>query len=206
MLFIAAETAFELVTRASRRRGQPAELLALLAAAGTAATVACTPLAAFQWYSYTRMCSGVAQRRAWCSQVPPLSYSFVQSNYWGVGLLSYWRIEQLPNFALALPISVWAVQSMLAALPQALGADLGRVERARLALAAHLGLMLLTGWLFMHVQVLTRFLSSSPLLYWLAARELKNSSATWARRFHLPFCLAYAALGAVLFPTHMPWT
>lgn len=43
------------------------------------------------------------QPRPWCRARLPNVYAFVQQHYWGVGLLRYWRLQQLPNFLLAAP-------------------------------------------------------------------------------------------------------
>jgi phosphatidylinositol glycan class V len=40
----------------------------------------------------------------WCHYKLPISYSFIQAEYWKVGLLRYWQIRQIPNFLLASPI------------------------------------------------------------------------------------------------------
>ncbi len=42
--------------------------------------------------------------RPWCGAAGGLGlYGFVQDEYWGVGAFRYWRLSQLPNFALAAP-------------------------------------------------------------------------------------------------------
>ncbi|CAK9313595.1 unnamed protein product [Citrullus colocynthis] len=64
------------------------------------------PFIAFQAYGYYNICSGRIpdEMRPWCKARVPLLYNFVQSHYWGVGFLRYFRFEQLPNFLLAFPI------------------------------------------------------------------------------------------------------
>ncbi|XP_059628811.1 uncharacterized protein LOC132271444 isoform X3 [Cornus florida] len=42
--------------------------------------------------------------RAWCKARLPLLYNYIQSHYWGMGLLRYFQLKQLPNFLLASPI------------------------------------------------------------------------------------------------------
>ncbi len=48
---------------------------------------------------------------AWCQARPfPSLYSHIQGEYWGVGLLRYWRWRQLPNFLLAAPALLLTAQ------------------------------------------------------------------------------------------------
>jgi hypothetical protein len=42
----------------------------------------------------------------WCHDVIPLAYSAVQRNFWNVGFLRYYSVNQIPNFALTIPIIV----------------------------------------------------------------------------------------------------
>jgi phosphatidylinositol glycan class V len=46
------------------------------------------------------------QQLEWCNKTLPFSYGDIQSKYWGVGFMSYWKIKQLPNFLLAAPIFI----------------------------------------------------------------------------------------------------
>lgn len=40
---------------------------------------------------------------SWCSNFPPLIYTYVQSHYWNVGLFRYWTTQQIPNFLISAP-------------------------------------------------------------------------------------------------------
>jgi phosphatidylinositol glycan class V len=58
----------------------------------------------------------------WCEQDWPISYSSIQSEYWKVGLFSYWKIRQIPNFVLASPIiylGCISLRDYLSSLPNA---------------------------------------------------------------------------------------
>lgn len=55
---------------------------------------------------------------SWCHAWVPLSYSYIQSEHWGVGLFSYYQFKQIPNFLLAAPMIIisvcacWSVYQM----------------------------------------------------------------------------------------------
>ena len=42
---------------------------------------------------------------SWCYQKIPISYTYIQSHYWGVGCFNYFQFKQIPNFLLALPMT-----------------------------------------------------------------------------------------------------
>ncbi|EJD02964.1 uncharacterized protein FOMMEDRAFT_123078 [Fomitiporia mediterranea MF3/22] len=66
------------------------------------------PLVPFLWHQYngyTLFCNVPSgERRPWCTKKLPLIYSFVQSEYWNVGFLRYWSLQQAPNILLAMPV------------------------------------------------------------------------------------------------------
>ena len=71
------------------------------------------PYAFVQVHAYHKFCGRGGQFRpggsgdvlihAWCSWRVPSLYAYVQSTYWGVGALKYYRWKQIPNFLLAAP-------------------------------------------------------------------------------------------------------
>ncbi|NXY25626.1 PIGV mannosyltransferase, partial [Atrichornis clamosus] len=176
------------------------------------------PFALFQYYAYMRFCgpgTGLDQpipepllqlardkgyrvagmdgvQPPWCSQRVPLVYSYIQDTYWNVGFLRYFELRQIPNFLLALPVTVlgsWAAWTYISTNPRhclTLGLEREKSEEegkprdgfccpAAFVYVVHSTALLAFGFFCMHVQVLTRFLgSSSPILYWFSAHLLQE--------------------------------
>eukprot|EP00096_Caligus_rogercresseyi_P011200 TRINITY_DN4337_c0_g1_i1.p1 TRINITY_DN4337_c0_g1~~TRINITY_DN4337_c0_g1_i1.p1 ORF type:complete len:529 (-),score=144.25 TRINITY_DN4337_c0_g1_i1:219-1805(-) len=126
---------------------------------------------------------------AWCFDLLPLPYSYVQETYWNVGFLRAYSLRQIPNFLLAAPIFILIMgqglrflqrhrsySKKLGLTPFVESIDLNRLLASgnlpkeafvyvihSLALGAFCAL-------FVHIQVSTRILCSScPILYWYAA-------------------------------------
>lgn len=176
------------------------------------------PFALFQYYAYVRFCGpGTSLEQTvpkplvqlaldkgyclaapngvkppWCSQQVPVVYSYIQDTYWNVGFLRYFELRQIPNFLLALPVTLlgsWAACTYMIANPRhclALGLERRKSEEegkpragfccpAVFVYVVHATVLLAFGFFCMHVQVLTRFLySSSPILCWFSAHLLQE--------------------------------
>ncbi|NWT55330.1 PIGV mannosyltransferase, partial [Erythrocercus mccallii] len=176
------------------------------------------PFALFQYYAYVRFCgagSGLGQaipepllqlardkgyrvagvggdKPPWCSQRFPVVYSYIQDTYWNVGFLRYFELRQIPNFLLALPVTLlgsWAAWTYVRTNPRhclTLGLERTKSEErgkardgfcgpAVFVYVVHATALLVFGFFCMHVQVLTRFLGcSSPILYWFPAHLLQE--------------------------------
>ena len=76
-------------------------VLALITAVIYVAASTLPPLL-FDWYGRAHLCLTPPTPPAWCATTATV-YNHVQRTYWNVGPLRYWRIKQLPNFALATP-------------------------------------------------------------------------------------------------------
>ncbi|XP_028674527.1 palmitoyltransferase ZDHHC18-A isoform X1 [Erpetoichthys calabaricus] len=137
---------------------------------------------------------------AWCFYHWPLLYSYIQDVYWNVGFLRYYKLRQVPNFLLGLPIIVLGTQaawryfrtkpSFCLQLGLVRRDEMidnthndGKIKANKLAQGffsarvfvylVHGTLLLMFGIFCMHVQVTTRFLaSSSPILYWYCTQLL----------------------------------
>ncbi|KAJ1837295.1 ER membrane glycoprotein subunit of the GPI transamidase complex-like protein [Coemansia sp. RSA 2708] len=150
-------------------------------------------------------------------------YGFVQAEYWNVGFLRYYTLQQVPNFLLAAPmvaLSVAGVYTYAAHDPVRLATLGWRRQRCaapqagrRPLAAAFLGDGLLphiTVWAAllavamttMHVQVVTRFFSSVPAVFWYAAHAAAHGRrAAWAVAGYFA---AFGLAGVVLFSSFFP--
>ena len=87
-------------------------LLAATVAFAARCVVTLAPLFAVQLHGYRTYCARAPREKgdvsdppAWCSRWRPFPnvYAHVQSHYWNVGFLRYYRLKQIPNFLLAAP-------------------------------------------------------------------------------------------------------
>lgn len=105
----------------------------------------------------------------WCKNRIPFAYSHVQNTHWNVGFLRYYEFRQIPNFILALPVSVLSVSSViyyyrhnrmrcltLGLIPEK---DIkeseknGFMNKRMLPYIAYLLFITVFGWFFIHIQV-----------------------------------------------------
>ncbi|KAJ1891893.1 ER membrane glycoprotein subunit of the GPI transamidase complex-like protein [Kickxella alabastrina] len=178
---------------------------------------------AFQAFGKRELCQQpihppAASARPYCESSLSTVYGFVQAEYWDIGFLRYYTLQQLPNFLLAAPMVVlsgaglWAyathdplrvatlglrmrkrklsaVQSVAAEEEADADADAEADEEAEAeiqATAAYFSDSLLPHMYFwavllgvaaatMHMQVITRFFSSVPAVFWFAAHVVAAS-------------------------------
>ncbi|KAJ1913486.1 ER membrane glycoprotein subunit of the GPI transamidase complex-like protein [Tieghemiomyces parasiticus] len=198
--------------------------------------VSLTGFTLFQYYGYQLYCTGPAPPRPWCHARVPLLYSFVQTHYWNNGFLKYYEVKQIPNFLFASPM----VTLSFAGIFSYARADwrrfltLGLVRSASTrpayhhsALLPHVYLwlvLLLYATLNMHIQIITRFFSSQPMVYWYSAHLLlqrpptgpAGSDSRWPRAWWstrrltlagsllLCYYTLYGTIGIVLFSNFFP--
>lgn len=109
----------------------------------------------------------------WCNYTIPLSYSFVQRSHWGVGFLKYYEFKQIPNFLLALPVTMLSLGCVISYYKWnkktcwTLGIESHTVvlkkddEEQRcvwnnprlLPYVVHILMLTVFGWMFIHIQV-----------------------------------------------------
>ncbi|CAN6445178.1 unnamed protein product [Victoria cruziana] len=69
----------------------------------------------------------------------------------------------------------------------------------------HLTFLVVVAFFIMHVQVATRFLSSSPPIYWFISHLSAGASLRWSRSICVYF-ISYILLGSLLFSNFYPFT
>ncbi|KAJ2740116.1 ER membrane glycoprotein subunit of the GPI transamidase complex-like protein [Coemansia sp. BCRC 34301] len=187
--------------------------------------------AAFQAYGHRMFCQQAdavaAVQRPYCSDTFTTIYSFVQAEYWDIGFLKYYTVQQLPNFALAAPVvtlSLVGLYTYVAHDPLRV-ATLGWHQRRTATTGTGSGsiaplesaffgrellphvylwaLLLGVATTTMHVQVVTRFFSSVPVMFWFAAHAA--TSTRWQHRAAVVgYFATYGLAGVVLFSSFFP--
>lgn len=109
----------------------------------------------------------------WCNFSIPLSYSFIQSSHWGVGFMKYYEFKQIPNFLLAVPVTVLSVGcvwcyfkwNQRTCLTLGMKSDITAIKKndgerrclwnnpRLLPYVVHILMLTLFGWMFIHIQV-----------------------------------------------------
>lgn len=175
----------------------------------------------FEYMGYFEFCQlyGTRMKRPWCQQMIPLLYSFVQREYWNNGFLKYYELKQIPNFLLAAPmisLSLMGIRAFARDFQQALGKR-KRMDQYLDSLLGQIlpyyvlwGLLLVYCIFMMHIQVITRFFSSMPPLFWFVAQLLiqdlkknENEGLKWSRVVVFYF-IAYAVSTAITFSCFHP--
>lgn len=168
--------------------------------------------------------------QTWCHQQFPFSYSYIQNHYWNVGFLRYFEVKQIPNFALAFPVTYLVFRcsyEFFRYYPTIFFKPFFSDERSEKFLPkgafvfiAHALFLAVFNFLCIHVQVSTRILcSASPVLYWYCAFILKNVPMSEFFKFRKSlvrlntlqmfvkyYFVSYFFVGIVLFCNFLPWT
>ncbi|KAG5930116.1 hypothetical protein E4U53_002299, partial [Claviceps sorghi] len=128
------------------------------------------------WMRYCAQEGGVS--RPWCDRIVPSIYTFVQEQYWNVGFLRYWTLNQVPLFLLAAPMLAILLKSGVELLrkPQQVASMTGEpgigdsgcnlFVRALAAGQVVVAVLAITNY---HVQIITRISSGYPVWYWWVA-------------------------------------
>lgn len=174
-----------------------------------AAVISASGYISFQIYSYIKFCQqGVRKsgqlnfKPTWCYNAIPHPYSQVQAKYWDVGLFRYYQLKQLPNFLLALPITVMA---LIGSSKRARSVTSSKLMIKQFPYYVQIVILVLLCGVTINVQVLTRLLASAcPALYWIAADTSAESRKK--SRMISTYFLTYLLVGTILHTTFYPWT
>ncbi|KAI4482123.1 hypothetical protein M0802_013821 [Mischocyttarus mexicanus] len=131
-----------------------------------------------------------ATTSAWCHAQIPIAYSYVQEKYWNIGFLNYYKLKQIPNFILALPILYIMIKCIMEYYSEHkmqffyLGFLDIKYEKNKIdkkyppemfVFVIHGIFLTIFCICFVHIQVSTRLLcSASPLVYWYCALSLSR--------------------------------
>lgn len=180
------------------------------------------PYIVHNWQGYNDFCEErrAPQRPLWCNASLPNIYKHCQLAYWQVGFFKYFQISQTPNFILAAPICFLALGSIVhyvrADPIRFISIEFSRgTPKAKLPIddfshdaagvyVYHLFGLLIITVPFIHIQVLTRFLSGMPPVYWYASYLISRGS--WPRYLVLAYFCLFNFLGVLLFTNFLPWT
>jgi len=170
-----------------------------------------------QVIAYQHFCVGASDDREWCSRTIPSIYTFVQSNYWDVGLFHYWTVSNIPLFLLAAPmLSILALSSIWAVKIQNFVAE-SKLKKNRVAkndqdsVVAIIRVMLaiqlilgLTTLINAHVQIITRLASGYPIWYWWIASRVTEIGNGKTSEWLVRWMVMYAMIQGGLFASFLP--
>ncbi|RKP07024.1 GPI mannosyltransferase 2 [Thamnocephalis sphaerospora] len=216
---------YELLIRQTHKHGISGFALRLSKCIALA-VITISGFTAFETYGYWQFCSNAQNMRPWCTTRLPLLYSFVQTEYWNCGFLRYFETRQIPNFALAAPMILLSLSGILLyamqdsrrfftiGLKETHAAHFMRLQLyysdQALPFIYMWGVMLLYAFTSMHVQVITRFFSSMPPVFWFAAHlclaldgSQSASTRIWAH-IVVGYFVIYGLIGVVLFSNFFP--
>lgn len=169
---------------------------------------------AFQYFGYDQFCKINNPTRPWCFYSIPNIYSFVQKEYWNVGLFNYFTFNQIPNFLFALPMIMICSSAAFLYFESdhirfmSLGLHQSKNKRAKSLklfyddqVLPHIYLlifMLFYNVFIAHVQIITRVFTFLPVVYWFMAHLIMFASIRIQKTL-LTYIGLYGMIGTVLF-------
>jgi len=155
-----------------------------------------SPFILVQAVAYAQFCP----KEPWCTDAIPSVYAYVQKHVWHNGLFAYWKLKQIPNFCLALPVLVVSWRGGFHWLMEMRRQSVSKiVYDKRSPYMIQLTALATLAFFCFNVQISTRFLSCScPALMWMLARE-NPALVTW-------YCVGYILVGSLMHSNFLPWT
>lgn len=123
-------------------------------------------------------------------------YNYIQEKRWNVGFLSYWTINNLPNFLISLPISITLINYCKFFIN----------KRIHLPYIIITILFLFVMFFFANVQIINRISIFLPVQYWIIASLLinnNNRNKFWPK-LYLIYCIIWFHLQTILFANFLP--
>ncbi|GBB99100.1 hypothetical protein RclHR1_03410013 [Rhizophagus clarus] len=179
----------------------------------------------FESYGYYEYCI-LNEPRSWCNDKIPVLYSFVQKFYWNVGFLTYYEIKQIPNFLLASPMIILSSYGIyeyskidfkriftlgLQQEQQQIEIKTPYYTHKLLPFIYLWAVLLLYSITSIHIQVITRFFSSQPTVYWFVAHLFMRSISKEANKLDkilgygvMVYFVLYGGSGIILFANFFP--
>ncbi|KAG6040270.1 hypothetical protein E4U41_001107 [Claviceps citrina] len=167
---------------------------------------------ALAWTRYCAQDGGVS--RPWCDKMVPSIYTFVQEQYWNVGFLRYWTLNQVPLFLLAAPMLAILLKSgvELFRKPQLVASIAGEQRNDGVgcitlfvrALAASQVVVAVLAITTYHVQIITRISSGYPVWYWWVASCLMDRKRQRLGEAMTMFMMLYGGIQGGLFASFLP--
>lgn len=147
-------------------------------------------------FAYKTFCPA---RGEWCFERIPSLFSYAQSHYWNTGFLSYWSLQNIPNFLFAFPtvfLSTQAIKFFTFDNPMKCCLPISIVN-----------FFLLVGGIFWwHVQILTRISSCLPLMYWFCAALYSSNYPFYSKlgEYCLKYFIIWGLVQTGLFASFLP--
>ncbi|KAI9483526.1 MAG: GPI mannosyltransferase 2 [Benjaminiella poitrasii] len=185
--------------------------------------ITCVGFGLFQYYGYNEFCAKTMMDRPWCASKVPLLYSFVQKEYWNNGFLAYYELKQIPNFILAAPIILLSIFGLKTFIQHdsfrfwtigyvtTTAKNPGYFNSSLLVYMYLWICLLIFVTTEMHVQVIIRFFTSLPPLYWFVGHlwikgfsGAKGSIVSYIAQLVLSYLVLYGLIGIILFAAFLP--
>ena len=177
-----------------------------------ALSAACIYLPYFLYSNWARglYCDDLPEPHKWCDQYSSI-YSYIQKQFWGVSLFSYWKWEHWGYFMLMIPSLVVACHAPVHFISDhwritTKAVNSNRIFRdEKLAYLAQMGVLTAFTVFVANCQILTRILSSCPLYFWTLERMTQDRSSLIGQAVVFAH-LVYYVLGPVMFANGLNWT
>jgi len=167
------------------------------------------PYFLYSTWSRNLYCQLIDPPHDWCESFGSI-YGYIQKQFWGVSLFSYWRLGNVGYFILMLPALAVALHA-----PYYFARDHVKhiqtrnvypILRDRMSpFLVQMGVLTAFTVLIANCQILTRILVSCPLFFWTIERITREASPG-VRRMVVGAHLSYYIVGPLVFSNGLNWT